>query len=112
MKSKGPARSRTTKLAFGILAGIVQCLALAAQFLWPAQANDFRRGPLIDLSDPDALAGWCMDSFGNTSNGRETEPFVAVNPTNPKNIVSVWFGGSPWQWLPPSAWMAGRNGVR
>src|SRR5262245_1305030 len=69
-------------------------LSLALQLAWPALANDFKRGPLMDLSDPDALAGCiCQACGGLPSNGRETEPSIAVNPTNPKNIVAVWFGG-------------------
>jgi hypothetical protein len=44
-------------------------------------------GPLVDLSDPDVLAA-CG------SNGAEKESYIVVNPTNPKNIVATWFGGS------------------
>lgn len=43
-------------------------------------------GPIIDLSDPDVLAA-CG------SNGAEKESFIAVNPTNPNNIVATWWGG-------------------
>jgi hypothetical protein len=43
-------------------------------------------GPIIDLSDPDVFA-----SFG--SNGADKESPIAVNPTNPKNIVVAWWGG-------------------
>src|SRR5881628_2021563 len=82
--AKGLARSSTHTLL---------CLTLAAQFVWSVQASDFRRGPLIDLSDPDALAGCPNDCIPTPSNGRETEPSIAVNPTNPKNIVALWFGG-------------------
>src|SRR5438132_7362063 len=60
------------------------CLAMASQ--WPARANDYKPGPLINLSDPDALAG-C------DSNGAERECSLAVNPTNPRNIVTAWIGG-------------------
>jgi hypothetical protein len=52
----------------------------------PAHANELRLGPVIDLSDPDALAG-C------DSNGAEKEASIAVNPTNPRNIVASWWGG-------------------
>jgi hypothetical protein len=61
-------------------------LAVTVQLAMPARANNFRLGPVFDLSDPDALAA-CG------SNGRETEPYIAVNPTNQKNMVAAWFGG-------------------
>src|SRR5439155_2773289 len=43
-------------------------------------------GPVIDLSDPDVFA-----AYG--SNGAQKETSIAVNPTNPKNIVAIWWGG-------------------
>src|SRR5262249_24091089 len=43
-------------------------------------------GPIIDLSDPDVFA-----AFG--SNGADKESYIAVNPTNPQNIVATWWGG-------------------
>ena len=66
--------------------GALLCLTVAAQLDRPAHANDFRLGPLIDLSDPDALAV-CG------SNGAEKDTRMAVNPVSPKNIAVVWFGG-------------------
>src|SRR5882672_3249078 len=75
----GTARSRLRPTA-------LLCLAVAAPSIWPGQANDFRPGPLINLSDPDALAA-CG------SNGAERECSLAINPTNPKNIVIAWIGG-------------------
>src|SRR5437016_4224921 len=70
----------------GLLGVALAALGLALLLVTPALANVFRVGPLIDLSDPDALA-----SCG--SNGRETEPSIAVNPANQRNIVAGWFGG-------------------
>jgi hypothetical protein len=43
-------------------------------------------GPIIDLSDPDVFA-----AFG--SNGADKESPIAVNPTNPNNMVEAWWGG-------------------
>jgi hypothetical protein len=63
------------------------CLLIVAQISLSSKANDFRLGPLIDLSDPDAFAA-CG------SNGAEKETSVAANPANPKNLVSTWIGGS------------------
>src|SRR5437870_13062498 len=77
------------KLAKGLAQSVARallCLAVAAQLAAPARANDFRLGPLIDVSDPDALAA-CG------SNGAEKETSIAANPINPKNIVAIWWGG-------------------
>src|SRR5258705_6087070 len=62
------------------------CLVGAAQMAGSARANDFRLGPLVDLSDPDVFAA-CG------SNGAEKETSVAANPANPKNLVATWIGG-------------------
>src|SRR5215471_16251442 len=61
-------------------------LLIVTQIALSSKANDFRLGPIIDLSDPDALAA-CG------SNGAEKETSIAASPTNPKNLVSTWIGG-------------------
>ena len=76
-----------TQLSAGFLIRTLLYVAVTAQFAAPAHANNFRLGPLIDLSDPDALA-----ACGTT--GNEKECSLAVNPANPKNIVAAWIGGS------------------
>ncbi len=78
-----PATRRQTlrRVSFGLVATLVATSRLA-----PVSANDFRLGPVSDLSDPDALAA-CG------SNGAEREVSLAVNPTNPKNVVAAWIGG-------------------
>ena len=65
---------------------VLLSLALVTQSVPTAHANDFRLGPLIDLSDPDVFAA-CR------SNGAEKECSIAVNPTDPKNLVTAWIGG-------------------
>src|SRR5438034_947536 len=74
---KGLARSVVVRLV---------CLALAVLASSRTFANDFRRGALLDLSDPDLLVA-C------DSNGAEKESSIAVNPINPKNLVVAWIGG-------------------
>jgi hypothetical protein len=64
------------------------CLAVVAQCAWSARANDFKRGQLFDLSEPDVFAECQID--GRPSNGMEKECSVAVNPTNPKNLAVAW----------------------
>src|SRR5438105_11978860 len=71
-------------------------------------------GPLVVASVPDPLAGCQHDEEWQYPRGtRETEvePWVAVNPRNPNNIVAVWIahdfsgtvasvtldGGTTWQ---------------
>jgi len=84
--AKGLAQSLTRKLL---------CLAVATQFAWPAQANHFKRDPLVRISDPYPLAG-CDDVLrppGRNSIDAQPEPYVAVNPANPRNIVAVWIAG-------------------
>ena len=76
--AKGLAQSAMRMMVYP---GLVALLAK------PADANDFRLGPVIDLSDPDALVA-CITT------GNEKECSLAVNPANPKNIVVAWIGGS------------------
>ena len=65
-------------------------------------------GPLVEVSNPDPLAS-CPPGFLGANVA--TEPSIAVNPTNPKNIVASWIdhgtaglaagvtfdGGKSWQ---------------
>jgi hypothetical protein len=44
-------------------------------------------GPLVEVSNPDPLAS-CPAGFLGANVA--TEPYIAVNPTNPRNIVSIW----------------------
>jgi len=84
--AKGLARSDKRRKTFRSGTNRLFYVVLGAAFATAVLANDFKRGPLLDLSDPDILAA-CG------SNGTEMECPVAVNPTNPKNLVTVWIGG-------------------
>ena len=68
---------------FGVsLAGV----ALAGLLTLPAVANDLRLGPVVELSRPNAVAG-CDDGLvlpGPYTLDDAAEPFVAVNPINPR----------------------------
>jgi hypothetical protein len=66
--------------------GIFVTLTIATLCIASLRANDFRMGPAINVSDPDALVA-CG------SNGAEKETSVDVNPVNPRNIVAIWWGG-------------------
>lgn len=74
-------------LAFGSLPGL---LAL------PAEAQTIRASPLVELSRPNAV-GTCDDGFslpGTWTLNDADEPFVAVNPVHPNNIVATWWQGA------------------
>jgi hypothetical protein len=71
------------------------CLAALAMFTLASGANDLTLGPLVQISDPNPLAG-CDDGLrppGRNSIDAQAEPYLAVNPANPKNIVAVWISG-------------------
>jgi hypothetical protein len=77
---------------FGVsLAG----MALAGFLSLPCAAQVATKGPPIEVSFPNPLAG-CNDGFtppGNWTIQDAGEPCVAVNPLNPKNVVALWMGG-------------------
>ena len=111
-RTKGLAQSATRRAALKKL-GV--SLALAALTVSSARASSL--GPLIELSRPNAV-GACDTGFpgppGNWTLDDTFEPFMAVNPVNPKNIVAVWIqgllqniiaavsldGGRTWQQVP------------
>src|SRR5262249_7978786 len=72
--------------------------ALVAQFGLPARAEDSRAALPVEISRPNAVTGcdsglhapglWTLNDAADNS--------LAVNPTNPRNIVSAWVGG-PYQ---------------
>jgi hypothetical protein len=95
---------------------VMACASLAGPLSLPAGAQDSQLGPLIELSRPNAV-GSCddgFDVFGTWPLDDAAEPFVAVNPANPKNIVAEWIqgpiqnsvaatsldGGRTWQQVP------------
>jgi hypothetical protein len=76
----------------GIHAGLF-CIALVTILTLPARAQ---LGPLIELSQPNPLAG-CNSGFqppGTMTLNDAAEPTVAVNPVHPNNMVAGWIGGS------------------
>ncbi len=90
-------------------------VAMAGLLVLPAVAQDI--GPLVEISRPNAV-GSCDDGVrlaGTTLTIDDAvEPFVAVNPVHPNNIVAAWWqgqiqnvvaavsfdGGSTWQRIP------------
>src|SRR6516162_10286438 len=48
-------------------------------------------GPLVAISVPDPLAtSPSNNSWQHSTRDSEAEPMLAVNPTNPNNIVAIW----------------------
>lgn len=53
-------------------------------------------GPLVEISRPNAIGncnGFQFPVFANWPLDHAEEPFVAVNPTRPENIVAAWIQG-------------------
>jgi hypothetical protein len=70
-------------------------LLLSGLLALSVSAQISRLGPLIELSRPNAV-GSCNDGFdvfGTWPLDDAAEPFVAVNPTDPQNIVAAWIQG-------------------
>jgi hypothetical protein len=93
--TKNLAQSVTRRAAsrqFGVgLAG----MALALSISLPTVARAATLGPLIELSQPNAV-GICDDGFrlpGTMTPDDAAETYLAVNPTNPSNFVAVWIQG-------------------
>ncbi len=91
-------------------------MALAGFLAVPAVSAPSTLGPLVELSVPNAV-GTCDDGFrlpGTMTPDGAAEPFVAVNPAHPNNIVAAWIqgpfqniitaasfdGGTTWQRVP------------
>lgn len=81
--------------------GMLRPIGLAILFIMTAvvgpgavRAEPFTAGPLIQASGPSLFAGCTADNVagqpGTNYPDSEIEPSVAVNPTNPNNIVAVW----------------------
>ena len=100
----------------GCLRPALLFLALAGLLRLPAAAQSVQLGPLVELSEPNAV-GACDDGFrlpGTMTVADTAEPFVAVSPVQPNNIVAAWIqgplqdniaaasfdGGSTWQQVP------------
>jgi hypothetical protein len=92
-------------------------LTVMTSFIVPMRAGASTLGPSIELSSPNAV-GNCDSGFvtlpGTWTLDDALEPFVAVNPVNPRNVVATWIqglfqniiaavstdGGRTWQQVP------------
>ena len=95
--TKSLAQSVTRRAAlkeFGVCRALL-CLAVAAQFAWLARAEDFRRGPLLKISQERLFPDCDPGGAPPTSTGDdEVESTVGVNPRDPQNIVAMWIAHS------------------
>src|ERR1700720_20329 len=74
---------------------LIAIALVSALLTLPAWAQQPLIGPLIELSRPNAV-GNCNDGFnlfGTWPTDDTEEPFVAVNPVQPDNIVAAWIQG-------------------
>ena len=75
-----------------------QVVAAMRRFLGESKVSTLQSavvGPLVELSQPNAV-GNCntgSNAFGSWSTDNAEEPFVAVNPLRPNNIVAAWMQG-------------------
>ena len=73
---------------------VAHALALLVVTSGAARASSFTVDPLVPVSGPDVFASCTADAVstqpGTVFPGSVVEPWVAVNPTNPLNIVAGW----------------------
>ncbi len=109
-----PGTSRRARKRFGVGLAVAALAGLAPTS--PATAQLSQLSPLVELSVPNPV-GTCDDGFrlpGTMTPNDAAEPFVAVNPAHPNNIVAAWIqgpiqndvaaasfdGGNTWQTVP------------
>jgi hypothetical protein len=72
---------------------LAAALALGVAVAGPASAGPFAAGTLTPVSGPSPFASCDVSAIaagGTLYPDAEVEPWVAVNPTDPSNIVAVW----------------------
>src|SRR5437660_12830104 len=73
------------------------------------QAQSSQLGPLVELSQPNPLAG-CNSGFlppGTMPLNDAAEPFIAVNPVHQNNMVAAWIGADFQNVITPASFDAG-----
>jgi hypothetical protein len=70
-------------LAFAVVASALSVVTLAA-------ASPSAVSSLVLASGPSPFASCTVGGPGTLYVNAEVEPFVAVNPTNPQNVIAVW----------------------
>jgi hypothetical protein len=73
---------------------LVFTIVIALMGVQAASASNFTVGPLTLVSGPSPFAGCTVGATGAPGEtlyvDAEEEPWVAVNPANPNNIIAVW----------------------
>jgi hypothetical protein len=85
------ARS-TRRRKVAVLSLLVFVVALAATLPALAAAGSFKVKRLQAISGPTPFAAGCPGAFHDEAkiDGLVIEPMIAVNPTNPRNIIATW----------------------
>lgn len=65
-------------------------LAALAVLAGAALAGDITLGPVVTVSGPSPFANCTAGGPGTNYTNAEVEPWIAVNPANPDNIIAVW----------------------
>lgn len=84
---------RAPRISHAVVLGVALVAALAPAAITPVSAGPFTVGPPTLISEPSPFAGCdvsAMAGGGINYLNAEVEPWVAVNPTNPSNIIAVW----------------------
>ena len=84
---------------------VLLSLIIARYFAATVRADDFTRGPLLNLSQPEPFAG-CSSSLPGFFIGAQLEPSIVVNPTNPNNLAAVWIA-EQWKGVAPAVSLDG-----
>ncbi len=94
-----PTRSASSMVRKKVLervgADLIAMLLASAAVALPASAQLYQLSSPVELSVPNPV-GTCDDGFrlpGNMSPNDAAEPFVAVNPAHPNNVVAAWIQG-------------------
>ena len=93
---------------------LIAIALVSALLTLPAWAQQPVVGPLIELSRPNAV-GSCntgFNLFGTWPTDDTEEPFVAVNPVHPNNIVAAWIQGPFQDIIAASSFDGGHNWQR
>ncbi len=69
---------------------LVVLFALAGSMLLAAPAAASTQGPVVKVSGPSPYLACAFGGPGTNYPNAEVEPYVAVNPANPSNLVGAW----------------------
>ena len=78
------------KRQVAILAVALACVVTPAAMVGSATAGPFTVGPLTLISGPSPFTNCNIGPGATNYLNAEVEPWAAINPTNPNNIIGVY----------------------